>query len=451
MTLVAPVPPIPAHPLLVLLLDLLLLLGLALLLGRLAERMRMPAVVGELTTGLLLGPSVLGHAVPGLSGWLLPHDAEQIHLIDAVGQLGVLLLVALAGTHIDMSLMRRRGTTALWVSGGGLFIPLALGITAGLLLPASLMPPGGHSRGLFATFLGVAMCVTAIPVIAKTLTDVRLMHRNVGQLTLAAGTVDDTVGWFLLSVVSAAATVGLTAGRVALSVVYLVAFILVAVLIGRPLVRLLLGLAAKSDEATPTVATAVVVVLGGAAVTHSLGMEPVFGAFVAGILIARAGVRVQIRLAPLRTVVTAVLAPLFLATAGLRVDLTELRRPTVALAAVVLLTIAIAGKFAGAYLGARIGRLSHWEGIALGAGMNARGVVEVVVAMVGLRLGVLSTATYSIVVLIAIVTSIMAPPILRASVSRIEQREDERLRKLDHDAWNGALPDAAPAPRSEAA
>ena len=135
----------------------------------------------------------------------------------------------------------------------------------------------------------------------------------------------------------------------------------------------------------------------------------------------------------MRTVVLSVLAPLFLATAGLRMDLTALARPTVALAALAVLSIAILGKFAGAYIGARLSRLSRWEAIALGAGMNARGVVEVVVATVGLRLGVLGPASYTIVVLVAVVTSLMAPPLLRLAMARVAYNEEERLRKAADD------------------
>ncbi len=180
-----------------------------------------------------------------------------------------------------------------------------------------------------------------------------------------------------------------------------------------------------------------VVVLLGAVTTHALGMEPVFGAFVAGILIGLPGAADQTRLAPLRTVVLSVLAPLFMATAGLRMDLTSVAEPTIALAALAALAVAIVGKFVGAYLGARLSRLGNWEAMALGAGMNARGVVEVIVAMTGLRLGVLSTATYSIVVLVALVTSLMAPPLLRVAMARLAQNDEERLRQAIYDAGVG--------------
>ncbi|GGM06043.1 cation:proton antiporter [Dactylosporangium sucinum] len=432
----SPVPSLDPHALLVFLLQAALLLLVALALGRLATRFGLPALVGELLTGVILGPSLLGALAPGALSFVLPADADQLHLLDAVGQLGVLLLVGVTGAQLDLAMLRRRGATGVRVSLAGLIVPLALGVGAGFLVPAALLTDTSE-RAVFALFLGVAMCVTAIPVIAKTLADMGLLHRDIGQLTLGAGMVDDAVGWFLLSIVSAAATTGVHGGTVSLSVVYLLGLVAAAILVGRPVVRWALRLAGRAKDGGPRVTVAVIVVLLGAAATHAMGMEALFGAFVAGILIGQARAddegaprRLWQDLAPLRTVVLSVLAPLFLATAGLRMDLTALADPKVLVAAVALLAIAIVGKFTGAYLGARASRLSHWEGIALGAGMNARGIVEVVVATAGLRLGVLSIATYTVVVLIAVVTSVMGPPILRRAMARVELTEAEAEREL---------------------
>jgi Kef-type K+ transport system membrane component KefB len=429
----APLPPLTPHVLMLFLLQISLLLTMATLLGRLAVRLGLPALVGELLTGVVLGPSLLGATVPGLWDQVLPAGADQLHLVDAVGQIGLLLLVGVTGIQVDVAMLRRRGTTGLRVSLAGLLLPLALGIAAGFAVPASFLTEGTE-RSTFALFLGVAMCVTAIPVIAKTLSDLGLLHRDIGQLTLAAGTVDDAVGWFLLSVVSAAATTGVRAGTVTLSVVYLVTFMAAALLIGRPLVALALRLAGRSPDAGPRIAVSVLTILIGATITQAMGMEAMLGAFVAGILISLARNDDTERslwrdLTPLRTVTLSVFAPIFLATAGLRVDLTALADPAVAAVGVLLLGLAVLGKFAGAYIGARSSRMSHWEGIALGAGMNSRGVVEVVIATTGLRLGVLSTATYTVIVLIAVVTSVISPPILRLAMSRVDVTSEERERE----------------------
>ncbi|MEU0051811.1 cation:proton antiporter [Streptomyces sp. NPDC006184] len=456
MTLAAPVPTMAPHSLLVFLLQLALLLLSAFVLGRLAERLRMPAVVGELCAGMLLGPSVLHHLLPGFSDWLLPHRPEQMHLLDATGQLGVLLLVGVTGAELNFGLVRKRGATAVRVSVAGLLLPLGLGIATGFALRGVLMPAGVDST-VFAFFLGVAMCVTAIPVIAKTLLDMKLLHRDIGQLILSAGVVDDIVGWFLLSVVSAMATAGLTAGVVTASVLYPVGVVLFAVLIGRPLVGAALRRAGRAEGPGPTVMTVVILVVLGAAATQAMRLEAIFGAFVCGVLVGTSKDLDREKLEPLKTTVLAFLAPLFFATAGLRMDLTGLRHPDVLAAAVAVLAVAVLGKFSGAFLGARLSRLNRWEALALGAGMNARGVVEVVVAMTGLRLGVLDTDSYTIIVLVAIVTSVMAPPILRVAMARAEKLAEAGLVLADRVAdgprppHGPGRPDAAGggAPRSD--
>jgi len=414
------------------------LLLLARGLSWLAGLVRLPAIVGELATGVVLGPSLLGAAAPGLAGWLLPPQPEQIHLLDALGQLGIALLVGLTGSHLDVEMIRRRSATIGRVSLGGLIIPLGFGIALGFVLPSVLFG-GSGGRGVFALFLGVAMCVSAIPVIAKTLTDMRLMHRDVGQLALASATVDDAVGWTLLSVVSAVAISGAGGSATVRAVLYLAAFLLIATVIGRPLIRWCLRSAGRAETAGPTVITAVLVVLIGATTTQALGMEPIFGAFVAGILVGLPGAADMTKLAGLRTVVLSVLAPIFLAVAGLRMDLTALAHPSVALAGLAVLALAVVGKSAGVYLGSRLSRLGHWEALALGAALNSRGVVELVVALTGLRLGVLNTASYTIVALVAIATSVLVPPLLRVTMARVELGEGERLRQSQHEAWDGIL------------
>ncbi len=421
------VAPIAAHQLLVFLVQIAALVALALVLGRLAIRCGMPAIVGELSAGVLVGPSVLAHLAPGVSGWLLPSDPAQFHMLDAVGQVGVLLLVALTGVHLDLSLVRRRGASALRISVAGIAVPLGLGVAIGMTLPSSLVPASADHR-TFALFLGIAMGVSAIPVIAKTLHDLRILHRNIGQLTLCAVMVDDIAGWLLLSIVSAMATTGVRAGDVALSFTWPAVVVVGGVLLRRP-VGASLRAAGRAQGNGPTITTVVVLVFLACAATQAMGLEAVFGAFVAGIVICASGGLDRTKVAPLQAVVMAFLAPLFFATAGLRIDLTALSRPVVLFTGLAVLAVAIAGKFAGAYAGARLSGLGHWEGLALGAGMNSRGVIEVIIAMVGLRLGVLSPEMYTIIVLVAIITSLMAPPILRTAMSRIEHTAEEDLRE----------------------
>lgn len=206
---------------------------------------------------------------------------------------------------------------------------------------------------------------------------------------------------------------------------------LAAALLGRPLVRAALRLADRAEGPGPAITTTVVLILGGSAASLALGLEAALGAFVVGLLISPPGTVDVAKLAPLRAVTLAVFAPVFLATAGLQMDLSVLGTPRTLFVAAVVCTVAVLGKVAGAYLGARLSRLTHWEGLAIGAGLNARGAVEVVVASIGLRLGVLSETMYTVVVLVAIVTSLMAAPTLRWTMRHNEERSDERLRETE--------------------
>lgn len=416
---------------LIFLLQIGVLLAVATGLGRAAARLNFPRVVGELAAGVIMGPSLLGNLSPGLSNWLLPQDAGQMNLLNAVAQVGVLLLVAVTGAHVDLTLLRRKRRVIAWVSAGSVLIPLVLGFVLGLVLPAFLIGPSGR-RATFALLVGVAVAVSALPVIAKTLLDMGLLHRDVGQVIVGSAAVSDIVGWLLLSVVSAMATLGLRTEVVLKSIGCLLLVLTATVFLARPLARRLLRPAGRPADRDLSVSIIVVLVLLSAAATHALGMEPILGAFLCGIVVGSLSADSRRCLDSMRGFVMAVLAPLFLATAGLQVDLAALGHVRVLAAALATLAVAVGTKFAGAYLGARAGRLNHTEAFAIGAGLNARGLVEIVLASVGRQLGVLTSASYTIIVLVAVLTSVMAPSLLRRTTGRIPTTpaETERQREF---------------------
>ncbi len=419
-----PVRPIESHQVFLFLLACGVLLMLAIILGRGLSLFGVPAIVGELLAGVMLGPSMVGWAMPSIEAWLLPQTLEQFQLIDAVGQLSVTLLVGIVGTQVDLPLIRRLGFTVTRISGSGFFVPLVLGVACGLLLPASLLPVGAN-RALFAILIGVAISVSSIPVIAKTILDLDLLHRRVGQIILASATVDAFLGWMVLSVLTASITTRTGIGGLLISLAIFGPAIILFIVVGRPLFRALIKLVSPHGESGPDMAAVAAVILLGAAGTEALGLQAVLGAFLVGIVIRASGVLDLARLAPLRSVVTTVLAPVFFATAGLRMDLTTLHQPVTLLAAAVVLAVAVTGKFMGAFLGSMGSGISHWERLALGAGMNARGMIEVVVASVGLRVGLLSTECYTILILVAIATSGLAAPIMRWAMEHVDREEED--------------------------
>jgi Kef-type K+ transport system membrane component KefB len=419
------VKPLGEHELLLLFLQFALLLVAARAFGELAVRLRLPSVVGELLAGFVLGPSLLGAVAPGLFSWLFPASAEQTHLLEVVSWLGVIMLLILTGLETDVGLIMRKGKGAAAISLGG----IATGMTLGFLLPSSFVAAPGK-RLVFALFVGTAMSISAIPVIAKVLMEMKIIRRDIGQITLAAGMIDDTVGWILLSVVAALAASGsvnlATAGR---SVISVFAVLLVAFTLGRKLVAATIRTLDNAVGGDMVKITALMVIaLAFGSITQALGLEAVLGAFLAGILVGQVK-RFDDRLRHIfEQVALGVFAPVFFAASGLRVDLGRLFRPKVLIVGLIVLIVATVGKFVGAYAGARASRLKHWEALSLGAGMNARGAMEIIVATVGLSRGILTPEMYSIILMVAIATSLMAPPLLRWTLARVEVGDEERLR-----------------------
>ena len=421
--------PLGEHELLLFLLQFALLLVVARSLGIVATRFGLPSVVGELLAGLVIGPSLLGNIAPGLFEGLFPQTAEQFHLLEIVSWLGVIMLLILTGLETDIGLIARKGKSAAAISLGGIVVPFATGVGLGFLLPETFLA-APDKRLVFALFIGTAMSISAIPVIAKVLMEMGVIRRDIGQVTLAAGMIDDTIGWILLSVVAGLASSGavsfLSVGRSFLSVVLV---LVLAYTVGRRLVSLLIRtLDNHVGGDSVMITTLMVLALAFGAVTQALRLEAVLGAFIAGILVGQVK-RFDDRMRHMfEQVALGIFAPVFFAAAGLRVDLGKLAKPNVLLVGLLVLAVAIFGKFAGAYIGARASRQGHWEALSLGAGMNARGAMEIIVATVGFTRGILTAEMYSIILMVAVVTSLMAPPILRWTLAHVQPSEEEQRR-----------------------
>lgn len=426
------------HQLFVFWCQLLALLLAARLLGGVARGLGQPPVIGELLAGVLLGPTVLGNVAPAAHAWLFPDDPGQRGLLAGLAWLGVFLLLVLTGMETDLALVRRLGRATARVATGSLVLPLAAGVALGFAMPEGFLGPNA-SRGVFALLMGAALALSALPVIAKILQDLDLMRRNVAQVLIAAAMVDDVIGWILLGVTSGLASSGsVDAMRLAGTVSGLAVFLVAAFTLGQRAVDALFRwLRARRAELPNTLTAVLAVSIASGATTHALGLEAVFGAFIAGIVLGRSRFHEADTAAPFDVLTRAFFAPLFFATAGLRTDMTLLGVPEVALWAVVAVALASASKFAGGFLGARAAGVPWREAAALGVGLNARGAVGIVLATVGLSIGVLNERSYTVAVLLALFTSMIAPPLLRALLRGWSGSEEERAR-LERERLLGA-------------
>ncbi|MEJ3742500.1 cation:proton antiporter [Actinomycetes bacterium KLBMP 9797] len=405
-----------AHALAHFLLAVVAIIVLARVFGRLARLVGQPPVIGEILAGVLIGPTLFGTAV---SDRLLPTDIRPA--LSGLANLGLVLFMFIVGYELDQASLRGRGRAATSVSVGSIVVPLGLGVLLATWLA------GRHQvtdQVPFALFIGAAMSVTAFPVLARILTDRGLVRSPVGGLALASAAVDDVVAWSLLAaVVGIAGADRGTPWLIALSVPY----VLVMLLVVRPLLGRLGAARERAGRLTPDILAVVLIgLLLSCLATEWLGLHAIFGAFLFGAVMPRAGtgdpLRVEI-LERLEQVSVLLLLPVFFVLSGLRVDLSTIGGAGL-LELGAILAVAIGGKFAGAYTAARLHRVPARPAGALAILMNTRGLTEIVILTVGLQLGIIDDSVFSMMVVMALVTTMMAGPLLAAVYPRRLAEQD---------------------------
>ncbi|MEA2010985.1 MAG: cation:proton antiporter [Actinomycetota bacterium] len=425
-------PPLTEHEILVLLVQLVILIGVARILGGLFKRMGQPPVVGELLAGVLLGPTFFGRIAPDAFDWVFGDETVE-SVVFALAWLGVIFLLIVIGYETDLAIIARFRKAAGWVSAGGFLIPLAVMGTVALAAP-DIFVGEGTTRSVFAGFFALALSVSALPVVAKILHELGLLRRNFGQITLAAGMAMDAVGWLMLAALSGIALDGFRIDLLGRSFGGLILFLALAVTVGRWFLdRVMRVVLDRGSSVTAALTVSVLAAFIGGIVTQALQLEAILGAFLVGILLASTRHQLPEVRRTLETVTAAVFAPIFFAFSGLRVDIGLLRSGSAIVWTVGLVVLAIAAKLAGTAIGARFGGIRGREAWALGAGLSALGAMGVVVAIVALNLGVVSEAGYTVLVLVAIATSLVAPQLLRWVVRGWEVPPEEAAR-LDREA-----------------
>jgi Kef-type K+ transport system membrane component KefB/nucleotide-binding universal stress UspA family protein len=398
------------------------------LFGELMQQLRQPAVIGQLLAGLVLGPSIFGALAPVTWHNLFPDAPAQRAMLDAVSQLGIVLLLLMTGMETDLSVFREARRSAICISLAGILVPFACGCTLGALLPESMLPQ--HQRIITALFLGTALSISSVKIVALVVRDLGFLRRTVGQVIIASAILDDTIGWVIMSVTFGLASHGtLDFMAVARTVLGTVVFLVVSFTVGRPLMFRILRW--SNDSLSSEMATVTtIVVLGGvlALLTNLIGVHLVLGAFIAGVLIGQAPILPRDLYDQLRGLIVALFMPVFFAVAGLTTDLAALAQPHFLWLTAGLIAVASFGKFSGAFLGGRLGGLTDAESFAVGCGMNARGSTEVIVATIGLQIGALSLHLYTAIVAMALVTTMAMPPMLRWAFARLPPSRAEQAR-----------------------
>lgn len=378
--------------------------------GLLCRRIRQPQVVGEMVAGILLGPSLLGWVWPAGSARLFP--AESLGFLGALSQVGLLVYMFLVGMELDPRLLRERGRTAVATSNASVAAPMLLGVLLAFFLYPRLSDDTVPFAA-FALFMGAAMSVTAFPVLARILDERGLTGTRLGAVTLACAAVDDVTAWCLLAAV--ALLVRADPGGLPLWAMVggSIAFVLLAVLVVR---RMLAGVERafrrRGALSQDLLALMLGVALAFAGTTEWLGIHAVFGAFLAGAVMPKDGAFTAAVREKLGDFTVVLLVPIFFAFTGLRTDIGLVSGAEMWAWCGLIILVAVAGKFGGSTLAARMTGMPWRESAALGVLMNTRGLMELVILSVGLEVGVISPTLFSMMVLMAIVTTLMTTPLL---------------------------------------
>jgi len=397
------------------LLALLVIVIAARVLGAIFRWLHQPQVMGEVIAGLLLGPSFLGWLAPQVSSQLLPPAIAPF--LAVIAQVGIILFMFLVGLELDTGLLRQRTRASIAISHASIVVPFLLGVSLALWLYPRFAD-GSISFTAFALFIGVAMSVTAFPVLARILTDTNMRTSRMGVLALACAAADDVTAWCLLALVVGVARA--QPGRVVVTVGATMAFVLFVLVIARRgavwLVRRQMSQVRTTQQ---TFATVCVSLLISALVTERIGIHALFGAFLLGAVVPHDSQLARDIRQRCEDLVVVLFLTVFFAFTGMRTQVGLLKEPADWLVCVVIILIASSGKFGGSFFAARITGSDSREAASIGILMNTRGLMELVILNVGLDLRVLSPRLFAMFVLMAVVTTLATTPILQAlSASR---------------------------------
>ena len=398
-----------------LLVQVIVVLVAARVVGIIVRRLGQPQVVGEMLAGIALGPSVLGAYAPSVSNALFP--ASSLGLLNALSQIGLLVFMFLVGLELDPKVVRDRGRAAIVISHASIVAPFLLGALLALHLYPGLAGERVTFTG-FALFMGAAMSVTAFPVLARILAERRLLRTPLGSIAVACAAVDDVSAWCILAIVvviARAAGGDAPSGGMPLwgTLGGSVAYAALVLTVGRRLLRKLETRYARQGRVTQDmIAVLMVAMLASALVTEWLGVHALFGAFLIGAASPKAEGFVRALLERFEDVMVVLLLPLFFAFTGLRTEVTLISGIGGWITGGLIIAVAVAGKLGGSTLAARFMNVPWRDAAVLGVLLNTRGLMELVILNVGLDIGVISRELFAMMVMMALATTFMTTPLV---------------------------------------
>lgn len=380
------------------------------LLGEIFRKFKQPVVVGEILAGIIIGPSLLGSAFPDLFNQIFTSQPRAYGAFDGLANVGVILLMFVAGSEVDLKQIRKQGKPAASISLLGLLLPFALGFLCIWFFHDYIFAVPATDRLIPALFFGTALSITALAVIVKVLIDLDIIRTKVGGLVLTAAMIDDFLGWILFSIIIQ--MMNAKGGDASLtSILFILLFVAFMMTIGRWIVDKILAFSVK--YLTPPggiITVAICLCFLGAVFTEYLGIRGIFGAFLVGVAVGDSKHFNHHIQHIIQAFIVSIIAPLFFASVGLRVNfVTNFDFSTV----VIILGIACIAKIFGAGIGSRISGLNKNESLAVAFGMNARGSQEIVLGLAALQAKIIDEQVFVGLVVMTIVTILIAGPLMK--------------------------------------
>jgi len=404
------------HDLILVLFEISLIIGFARLMGGLFKRLGQPPVVGEILAGIVLGPSLLGLLAPGAFAFLFPAHLQQFLYL--LAQIGLIFFMFLVGLGLDPDHLKSRLKLSILISNVSILLPMVLGAVLALLLLYELNGLPQIARASFAVFIGAAMSITAFPVLARILTDLKLDKTSLGTLALTCASVDDLTAWCLLAIaIAMTKTHGIASALPTIARIAVYAVDMATA--GRVALKFLLDrFAARQADAKTLFTILYVVVTLSALFTELIGIDVIFGGFIIGAVMPKGSPAIARMKAETENFVSTFLLPIFFAYSGLNTQIGLLNTWHLWMVCLLVVATAIVGKFLGVYGTARLGGVPRHEAQALGWLMNTRGLTELIILNVALSLGVISPTIFTVFVIMALATTMMTSPL----VSRLAVR-----------------------------
>lgn len=394
-----------------------LMLITAKFLGELCIKFKQPAIIGEIFAGIILGPTILGYFFPEIFNTLFPKESELKIAMEGITSIAVIMLLLVSGLEVDLSIVIKQGKAAFTTSIFGIIGPFIIGFGIAYLLPEFMGIHDGGDKLIFALFIGTALSISALPVIAKTLMDLNIFKTKLGILIIASAMVDDFLGWLIFSLILGVIGASKHGLGFSATIIFTILFTIFMLTIGKRIFHYLIAKIEKNFSFPGSILN-FIFIMGflGAAFTEFIGIHAVFGAFIVGVAIGDSVHLKENTKDIIHQFVTNIFAPLFFVSIGLRVNFVA---NFDLLLVLIIIFLAFVGKVFGCGYGAKLGGLSKNESFVVGFGMNSRGAMEIILATLALEYGLIQETVFVALVIMALFTSVASAPFMNIFIKKI--------------------------------